>query len=91
LEGEKSKLYEALSRQVQRKDWSGWAGGVPLDEAIRLLRLARNISAKNNSAVLVTRHHINFLLVASADSSAVKNTLAEIKVIVLQGVLDLKV
>ena len=59
-----------------------------LEEVVRLLRHVRNASAKNNSALTVTRCFVEVLWVAAADASAAKNNIAKAKVIVFQGDLN---
>jgi hypothetical protein len=59
-----------------------------LEEVVRLLRHVRNTSAKNNSALTVTRCFVEVLWVAAADASAAKNNIAKAKVIVFQGDLN---
>ena len=59
-----------------------------LAEVLRLLGHVKNTSARNTSAMTVTRCFVEVLWVAPADASAATNNLATAKVIVFQG--DLK-
>jgi hypothetical protein len=57
-------------------------------ELLRLLGHAKNTSARNTSALTVTRCLVEVLWVTNADASVATNNLASAKVIVFQG--DLK-
>ena len=59
-----------------------------LEEVLRLLRHVKNTSAKDNSALTVTRCFVEVLWVAAADASGAKNNIAKAKVIVFQGDLN---
>ena len=59
-----------------------------LAEVLRLLGHVKNTSARNTSALTVTRCFVEVLWVAAADASVATNNLAKAKVIVFQG--DLK-
>jgi hypothetical protein len=56
-----------------------------IEEVLRLLRNARNTSAKNNMALTVTRCLVEVLWVVPADVAAATNNFAKAQVIVFQG------
>jgi hypothetical protein len=59
-----------------------------LEEVLRLLGHVKNTSAKNTSALTVTRCFVDVLWVAAADASVATNNLAKAKVIVFHGDLN---
>ena len=55
-----------------------------IDDILRLLRHAKNTSAKNNSALCVTSGFVEVWWVSLSAARSVKNTLASCKVIVIE-------
>ncbi len=81
----KEKNPDYAKRRRAKKGSAGSPSESAIDELLRLLRKAKNNSAKNNMAVGVTRCCVEVIWVNGPGGSTEGNNLANAKLIIIQG------